>query len=402
MLFITGDTHGMQDWEKLNATNFPEQLYMPLQTDKYHGNDYVIILGDFGGIWGDAEHDKYVINSYNERSFMTLFIDGNHENQDLLDQYPVEEWSGGKVHFISDKVVHLMRGQVYTINGMKIFTMGGAESTDKKYRKEGTSWWAREMPSDEEYEEAIKNLEKHNFEVDIVLTHCAPEGYIGKNMRPVYNSDMSRILAYSMAGVCDRSGNRLTKFFDDLITVRGLKFKHWYFGHYHRNMDWDRFSLVFNKIIPLGCADLTVWYESRDIYEKSCDEDDCCFECGDSYLFINEPDEKPGKPDRWKVLNVVASKKDYPEIEKIAEYFFDDVYVTCRTVLMVVSKDGSYSYSCAKAMYDYITEKKKLFFGLVCHIKLMSMTKCAGRELVLNQDIYTAMKNALEKKGQNA
>lgn len=402
MIYITGDTHGMQDWEKLNTTNFPEQLCMPLQTDKYQGNDYVIILGDFGGIWGDEGHDRHIIKTYNQRNFMTLFIDGNHENHDLLDQYPVEEWNGGKVHFISDKVVHLMRGQVYTINGMKIFTMGGAESTDKKYRKEGTSWWAREMPSDEEYEEAIKNLEKHNFEVDIVLTHCAPEGYIGKNMRPVYNSDMSRMLAYSMAGVCDRSGNRLTKFFDDLITVHGLKFKKWYFGHYHRNMDWDRFSLVFNKIIPLGCAELTVWYESRAIYEKSCDEDDCCFECGDSYLFINEPDEKPGKPDRWKVLNVVASKKDYPEIEKIAEYFFDDVYVTCRTVLMVVSKDGSYSYSCAKAMYDYITENRKLFCGLVYHIKLMSMTKCAGRNLVLNQDIYTAMKTALEKKGQNA
>lgn len=402
MIYITGDTHGMQDWEKLNTTNFPDQLYMPLETDKYHGNDYLIILGDFGGIWGDEGHDRHVIKTYNQRRFMTLFIDGNHENHDLLDQYPVEEWNGGKVHCISDKVVHLMRGQVYTIEGIKIFTMGGAESTDKKYRKEGTSWWAREMPSDEEYEEALRNLEKQNFEVDIVLTHCAPEGYIGKNMRPVYNSDMSRILAYSMAGVCDRSGNRLTKFFDDIITVHGLKFKHWYFGHYHRNMDWDRFSLVFNKIIPLGCADLTVWYESRDIYEKSCDEDDCCFKCGDSYLFINEPDEKPGKPDRWKVLNVVASKKDYPEIEKIAEYFFDDVYVTCRTVLMVVSKDGSYSYSCAKAMYDYITEKKKLFFGLVYHIKLMSMTKCAGRELVLNQDIYTAMKTALEKKGQNA
>ena len=265
MIYITGDTHGMQDWEKLNTTNFPNQLYMPLETDKYHGNDYLIILGDFGGIWGDEGHDRHVIKTYNQRRFMTLFIDGNHENHDLLDQYPVEEWNGGKVHCISDKVVHLMRGQVYTIEGIKIFTMGGAESTDKKYRKEGTSWWAREMPSDEEYEEALRNLEKHNFEVDIVLTHCAPEGYIGKNMRPVYNSDMIRMLAYSMAGVCDRSGNRLTKFFDELITVRGLKFKHWYFGHYHRNMDWDRFSLVFNKIISLDCAELTVWYESRDI-----------------------------------------------------------------------------------------------------------------------------------------
>ena len=76
--------------------------------------------------------------------------------------------------------------------------------------------------------------------------------YIGKNISAVYNSDLSRVLANSMAGVVDRSGNRLTKFLDELITVHGLKFGHWYFGHYHRSMDWDRFSLVFNKIKQLS------------------------------------------------------------------------------------------------------------------------------------------------------
>lgn len=242
MLYITGDTHGVIDWEKLDTTEFPEQKDLT-------GDDYVIVVGDFGGVWDGGKQDRDILETYDQRNFMTLFIDGNHENHDLLDKYPVNWWNGGKVHFISDKVIHLMRGQVFRIDGVKIFTMGGAESTDRNFRKEGESWWAREMPSDEEYEEALRNLEKHNFEVDIVLTHCAPEGYIGKNMKPVFNSDLSRVLAYSMAGVCDRAGNRLTKFFDDLITVHGLKFKHWYFGHYHRDMDWDKFSLVFNTIL---------------------------------------------------------------------------------------------------------------------------------------------------------
>ena len=104
------------------------------------------------------------------------------------------------------------------------------------------------MPSDEEYEEALTNLAKVNFEVDVVLTHCAPEGYIGKNMSAVYNSDISRMLAANMAGVVNRSGNRLTRFLDSLITEHGLKFKHWYFGHYHRNIDWDKFSLLFSSV----------------------------------------------------------------------------------------------------------------------------------------------------------
>ena len=52
MFYITGDTHGMTDWEKLNTTNFPEQKYM---SDYY---DFLIIVGDFGGIWDGAEQDS--------------------------------------------------------------------------------------------------------------------------------------------------------------------------------------------------------------------------------------------------------------------------------------------------------------------------------------------------------
>ena len=241
MIYITGDTHGTEDWEKINTRNFPDQHMLTR-------HDYLIILGDFGGVWDGSDEDKYVIKTYSERNFTTLFIDGNHENHELLDKYPVSEWKGGKVHKIADNVIHLMRGQVFEIDGLKIFTMGGAESTDKQYRREGESWWAREMPSQEEYEEALRNLEKVNFAVHIVLTHCAPEGYIGKNIRAVYNSDLSRMLAGTMAGVVDRSGNELTDFLDDLITVHKLKFGHWFFGHYHRDIDWEKSSLVFSKI----------------------------------------------------------------------------------------------------------------------------------------------------------
>ena len=94
-----------------------------------------------------------------------------------------------------------MRGQVFEIDGKTFFTMGGAESTDKMYRKEGKSWWAREMPSTEEYEEAVANLEKHSGKVDCILTHCAPE---------------MTLSALNMPYVYFRSSNELTKFFDTL------------------------------------------------------------------------------------------------------------------------------------------------------------------------------------------
>ena len=244
MIYITSDTHGTIDWEKINTTNFPEQKYLTK-------DDYLIILGDFGGVWDGAAQDRYVLKTYDKRSFTTLFIDGNHENHDLLDKYPVEEWNGGKIHRISDSVIHLMRGQVFTINGITFFTMGGAESTDREYRKEGESWWPHELPSEKEYEEALCNLARYNFHVQVVLTHCAPEGYIGKNMRAVYNINLSRMMSEYVAGVVDRSGNRLTRFLDELITVHNLEFKRWFFGHYHRDVDWDNFTLVFSKVIEL-------------------------------------------------------------------------------------------------------------------------------------------------------
>ena len=101
-----------------------------------------------------------------------LFLDGNHENFDLLNQYPVVDYLGGKAHKISENIYHLMRGEIFTIDGNKYFCMGGAESTDKEGRQEHISWWKEEIPSYAEMKHGMDNLEKHNWEVDYILTHC--------------------------------------------------------------------------------------------------------------------------------------------------------------------------------------------------------------------------------------
>ena len=400
MFYITGDTHGMTDWVKINTSNFPEQKYM---SDYY---DFLIVVGDFGGIWDGAEQDNYILKTYNQRNFTTLFIDGNHENHDLLDKYPVEEWNGGKVHKISDRVIHLMRGQVYNIFGTTFFTMGGAESTDKEYRKEGESWWAREMPSDEEYEEALRNLEKVNFEVDIVLTHCAPEGYIGKNMSAVYNSDISRLLANNMAGVVDRSGNRLTKFLDELITEHGLKFRHWYFGHYHRDLDWENFSLVFSRIQSLKNNDLALFYVSRDDWEKESGEYLLCFEEGDSYIHFCDDDSVPkdvyGNADNGLLIRTDGQSDGFPQSELVAVFVFERLFFG-DDIFMFQCRDGhTYSYSCAKAINDYFESNMSLFSGhkingLVCGPGEHT-PHCKDEDI--NKMVYEAMKEALIKEGE--
>ena len=124
MIYITGDCHA--DFRRFDTDIFPEQNDMTK-------DDYVIICGDFGGIWDkdkESSREKWWLDWLEAKPYTTLFVDGNHENFDRLYEYPIEEWHGGKVHKIRESVIHLMRGQVFEIDGKKIFTFGGARSHD--------------------------------------------------------------------------------------------------------------------------------------------------------------------------------------------------------------------------------------------------------------------------------
>lgn len=245
IIYITGDTHG--DFERLSNRYF-----------RPSDGDYLIICGDFGGIWDNSETDKYWIKWLSEKPFTTLFLDGNHENYDLLSAYPVEQWHGGKIHRICDNVIHLMRGQIFDIDGYRFFVMGGAASHDvsggilkrsdplfkeKKrqlakrkvfFRIEHESWWAEELPSREELDEGEKNLKKFHNRVDFILTHCAPSSVQQKCAR--------RDGGYSY--------NQLTDYLESI--KNSCEFQHWFFGHYHFDgMIDDAFTILYHKIICL-------------------------------------------------------------------------------------------------------------------------------------------------------
>lgn len=223
-IFVTGDTHQSIDISKLNANNFPQQKELTK-------DDYVIICGDFGMVWNNSDEEMWWRNWLNTRSFTTLFVDGNHENFDLLEEFPISEWNGGKIQFINESVIHLMRGQVYTINGNKFFTMGGATSIDKQFRIEGKTWWKQEIPNKEEFDEALNNLNKHNWKIDYVITHTASMN-IMEEMRYI------------------KENNPLNSFFNML--EQDLEYKHWYFGHFHDDIEFEKHTLLFDKVIEIN------------------------------------------------------------------------------------------------------------------------------------------------------
>ena len=246
MIYITGDTHG-------NFTRF-ERSYFP-QQEKLGRGDYMIVCGDFG-IWDETAESNRSLDWLDSLPFTTLFVDGNHENFDLLGTFPQEVWKGGKVHRVRKNILHLMRGQVFTLDGSTFFTMGGASSHDiwngilepdapdfeerywqmrrnhAAFRVNHHSWWAEELPSDEEYAEALANLEKAGWRVDCILTHCCPSS-ITKRLNTGYATD------------------RLTDFLEEVL--RRCDFDVWFFGHHHDNRIIDElFILQWEQISELG------------------------------------------------------------------------------------------------------------------------------------------------------
>lgn len=235
MIYITGDCHG--NFERFNTRNFPEQKEMTK-------DDCVIICGDFGSVWnrdGENKTETMVLDWLECKPFTTLFVDGNHENFDRLYAYPVEEWHGGKVHKIRPSVIHMMRGQVFELEGKKIFTFGGASSHDidggilewddpdyKKKKKEldkewipyrvnHLSWWKEELPSETEMEIGRENLLKHANSVDYIVTHCTASSTAALLSHGTYKPDI------------------LTNYLEEIRQT--VKFKKWFFGHYHDNQN---------------------------------------------------------------------------------------------------------------------------------------------------------------------
>ena len=145
---------------------------------------------------------------------------------------------------------------MFDIAGKRIFAMGGASSHDidagilepddpefrqkrkrldrqrALYRVNHVSWWREELPDDKEYETARANLEACNWQVDYIVSHCAPSSVSDVISGGFYKHD------------------RLTDFSEEL--KERCDFKHWFFGHYHDNQRlMEKFILLYEQIVEI-------------------------------------------------------------------------------------------------------------------------------------------------------
>ena len=290
-IYCTGDTHGKDiiPWSygidgyknRLSMTAFPEQADMSKE-------DYIIICGDFGGVWDtnryafeESEDEKEGLDWLENKSFTTLFVPGNHENYHRLtgchriellhgwfyenmpkeekgklqSGYPRKAWHGGFVREIRPSVLMLEAG-VFNIDGKTCFAYGGAQSHDidggilKPWefdedefnviakdglgfsRIYGVSWWPEEQPSAETEHNAIEALKRVDCNVDFVFTHCPAA------------SDQRQL---GFAG-----NTRIDKFLETVKQNAG--FKHWFCGHLHINTDLPggKTHVVYEQILRIN------------------------------------------------------------------------------------------------------------------------------------------------------
>lgn len=258
MIYITGDTHG--DFRKV------ARFCKKMQTSK---EDILIILGDAGINYYGHEQDKHK-KKYLESLPITIFaIHGNHEMRpQTIPTYHEADWNGGKV-YMEDNYPHILfakDAELYGLNGLLTFVVGGAYSVDKNYRLlHGLNWWSDEQPSEHK---AKEKLEEIGWEVDVVLTHTAPLKYEPTEVfLPMINQNL-----------VDKS----TEQWLDSIEER-LGYQKWYCGHYHTIKKIDKIEFMYDNFDEFPSK------EDNEIDDK----DEMCYECslyGDN-LYLDKSGE---------------------------------------------------------------------------------------------------------------
>jgi predicted phosphodiesterase len=200
MIYLASDMHGKKKEDLIEY----ERIAKP--------DDLLIILGDLGIGFEKTEENREFTDFFFSLKSNIAIVDGNHENFPLIESFPVEDWQGGQVHRLSPNIVHLMRGNIFEIEGKSIFVMGGCKSSAKW--KDMGLYFEREEQSREEFLLAYKNLEKYGNKVDYIFTHKYTDKY-------------------------DTGADKYS--FDGLLNYLNTKveYRKWISGHWHEYIEFD-------------------------------------------------------------------------------------------------------------------------------------------------------------------
>ncbi|MDR2655485.1 MAG: hypothetical protein LBC56_05340 [Oscillospiraceae bacterium] len=221
MVFVSGDLHG--DRQRFFEPGFR----------KLRKNDCLLICGDFGFVWDGSPAERKVLNSLSKFKYKIMFVEGTHENFELLNAFPSEDFCGGKVRALSKNVYQMLRGEIYQIEGKKFFAFGGGHTLDSEAADNTGRGAGQESELTQAgISRARENLERAGWTVDYIISHDIT----------------SRIRGF--LDVQDEGFTLVENFLDEVS--KKCSFKRWFFGCYHIDkVISPLYTAVFKNVIPL-------------------------------------------------------------------------------------------------------------------------------------------------------
>ena len=161
-IMFAGDIHGNES-----------HLRWLYKHAKKNDVETIIACGDFG-YWVHLPFGKRFLslcaNLAEKNEIPLMWIDGNHENHDLLDNLRDLHGSDNPIPTPNEWVKWIPRGCRFDINGHTFMGYGGAYSVDWKQRELGRSYWRQEVISPYHIDSLSSD------KVDVLITHDAPFG----------------------------------------------------------------------------------------------------------------------------------------------------------------------------------------------------------------------------------
>lgn len=218
MVYVTGDIHG--DLSDLDNRNI----------GRLKKDDVLIVTGDFGFIWDNSKSELKNIKKLSKKKFTILFVEGVHENFELLERFEECEIYSAKAKKIENNIYCLNRGEIYQIENKSFFCLGGGD-VDDIFEKNDDILEHKCMPTDEQLKYAVDNLQNNSKTVDYIITHEAPAS-VKKLIRR------------------DSNINDLNLFFDTIL--HHIRYKKWFFGSLHTDRALStNMTCVWQEIIKL-------------------------------------------------------------------------------------------------------------------------------------------------------
>ena len=177
--------------------------------------------------------------------YPVFFIDGNHEDYDVLKRLPKISDSENELLFqksgcsltaentmkASDGIYYLKRGSVCKIDGFSMLLIGGS-TTGPGYKKNHPDIWQKDEDLSKEDEKRIlKSLQENDHTFDLIFTHTVPECMVKAWFPDKDLSVTNKILEH---------------------VWQSVSYQYWLFGHFHDDEDYpERMHCLYNDVMLL-------------------------------------------------------------------------------------------------------------------------------------------------------